>query len=146
MDASRQVRREINLRPARLADLAAIDAIQAASPEAVHWNPADYLKQDCRVCELNSCVAGFLVTREVASGESEILNLAVDPAERRAGLARRLLADALSRVKGTWFLEVRASNTPAIRLYESAGFKRVGDRKNYYYEPAEDGLVMRFFS
>jgi ribosomal-protein-alanine acetyltransferase len=146
MDDRRQVRREITIRPARLADLAAIDAIQAASPEAVRWNPADYLKNDCRVCDLNSCVAGFLVTREVAPGESEILNLAVDPAERRTGVARRLLEDALVRIKGTWFLEVRASNTAAIRLYESAGFTRVGERKNYYYEPAEDGIVMRFFS
>src|SRR5579862_2425184 len=146
MDARREVKREITLRPARLADLAAIDAIQAASPEASRWNPADYLKHDCRVCELNSCVAGFLVRREVAPGESEILNLAVDPAERRTGIARRLVTDALARVKGTWFLEVRASNVAAIRLYESIGFTRSGDRKNYYYEPAEDGIVMRFFS
>jgi ribosomal-protein-alanine acetyltransferase len=146
MDSRRQVKREITLRPVRLADLAAIDAIQAASPEAVHWAPTDYLKHDCRVCELNSCVAGFLVTREVAPGESEILNLAVDPAERRTGIARRLLTDALARVKGAWFLEVRASNVAAIRLYESLGFTRAGDRKNYYYEPAEDAIVMRFFS
>jgi len=140
------VTREITLRPARLADLAAIDAIQAASPEAVHWTPTEYLKHDCRVCELNSCVAGFLVTREAAPGESEILNLAVDPAERRTGIARTLLTDALARSKGTWFLEVRASNAAAIRLYESIGFTPAGDRKNYYYEPAEDGIVMRFFS
>jgi len=146
MDARRQVKREITIRPARLADLAAIDAIQAASPEAVRWNPADYLKHDCRVCDLNSCVAGFLVTREVAPGESEILNLAVDPAERRTGIARRLLTDALARVKGAWFLEVRASNAAAIRLYESTGFTRAGERKSYYSEPAEDGIVMRFFS
>jgi ribosomal-protein-alanine acetyltransferase len=146
MDARRQVKREITLRPARLADLAAIDAIQTASPEGVHWNPADYLKQDCRVCDLNSCVAGFLVTRQVAPGESEILNIAVDPAERRAGIARRLLTDALARVKGTWFLEVRASNAAAIRLYESVGFTRAGNRKDYYDEPAEDAIVMRFFS
>jgi ribosomal-protein-alanine acetyltransferase len=140
------VKREITIRPARLADLAAIDAIQAASPEAVRWNPADYLKHDCRVCDLNSCVAGFLVTREVAPGESEILNLAVDPAERRTGIARRLLMDVLARGKGAWFLEVRASNVAAIRLYESTGFTRAGERKNYYDEPAEDGIVMRFFS
>lgn len=146
MDAKRQVKREINLRPARLADLAAIDAIQAASPEAAQWKPTDYLKHDCRVCELNSCVAGFLVTREVAPGESEILNMAVDPAERRTGIARTLLTDALARVKGKWFLEVRASNAAAIRLYESVGFTRAGERKKYYYEPAEDAIVMRFFS
>ena len=146
MDARRQVKREIAIRPARFTDLAAIEAIQAASPEASQWTPTDYLKHDCRVCDLNSCVAGFLVTRQVTPGESEILNMAVDPAERRTGIARRLLADALARFKGAWFLEVRASNVAAIRLYESAGFTRAGERKNYYYEPPEDALVMRFFS
>jgi len=146
MHTRSQVRREIIIRPARFTDLAAIDAIQSASPEAVHWNPTDYLKHDCLVCDLNSCVAGFLVTRAVAPGENEILNLAVDPAERRAGIARGLLADALARTKGAWFLEVRASNEAAIRLYESAGFQRAGLRPQYYNEPAEDGIVMRFDS
>jgi ribosomal-protein-alanine N-acetyltransferase len=142
MDAQRQV----TIRTARLADLAAIAAIQAASPEAAQWNPADYLKHDCLVADVNSCVAGFLVTREVAPGEREILNLAVDPAERRTGVARKLLADALARAGGAWFLEVRASNVAAIRLYEAAGFHRAGRRPQYYSEPPEDAIVMRFFS
>ena len=146
MHVKGNVRREITIRPARFTDLAAIDAIQSASPEAVRWNPTDYLKHDCRVCDLNSCVAGFLVSRTVTPGEHEILNLAVDPAERRTGIARRLLSDAMERAKGAWFLEVRASNEAAIQLYESAGFQRAGVRKQYYYEPAEDGIVMRFIS
>jgi len=135
----------MKIRPARYTDLAAIDAIQNASPEAVHWTPTEYLKHDCRVCDVNSCVAGFLVTRQVGPGEGEILNLAVDPAERRHGVARALLEDALAR-KGAWFLEVRASNAAAIRLYESAGFERAGRRPGYYGEPAEEAIVMRFFS
>ena len=138
--------RNVKIRPARLADLAVIAAIQAASPEAAQWNPADYLKHHCRVCEVKGCVAGFLVTREVGPGEREILNLAVDPAERRTGIARGLLANALESAKGAWFLEVRASNAAAIRLYESAGFHHAGRRPEYYYEPAEDGIVMRFVS
>jgi ribosomal-protein-alanine N-acetyltransferase len=138
--------RQIAIRGARFTDLAVIDAIQAASPEAVRWSPTDYLKHNCRVCEVNGCVAGFLVCREVGPGEHEILNLAVDPAERRNGIARGLLTDVLGSAKGSWFLEVRSSNAAAIQLYESAGFLRTGTRKNYYYEPAEDGIVMRFFS
>jgi len=98
------------------------------------------------VAEVKGCVAGFLVMREVAPGEREILNLAVDPAERRTGIARGLVGDALARAKGAWFLEVRASNSAAIQLYESAGFKRAGRRPDYYREPAEDAIVMRFFS
>jgi ribosomal-protein-alanine acetyltransferase len=138
--------RQLTIRPARFTDLAAIDAIQAASPEAARWNPVDYLKHDCRVADVESCVAGFLAVRELVPGEREILNLAVDPAERRKGLARGLLRDALGRTKGAWFLEVRASNAAAIQLYESAGFQRAGRRPDYYDNPAEDAIVMRFFS
>jgi ribosomal protein S18 acetylase RimI-like enzyme len=138
--------RPVTIRTARLADLAAIAAIQEASPEAAQWNPADYLHHDCRVADVRSCVAGFLVIRQVGPGEREILNLAVDPAERRSGIARGLLRDELARAKGAWFLEVRASNTAAIGLYESAGFVRAGRRPGYYQEPAEEAIVMRFFS
>ena len=139
-------KRQLTIRPARFTDLAAIAAIQSASPEAAQWNPLDYLKHDCRVADVESCVAGFLTARETGPGEHEILNLAVDPAERRKGLARALLRDALARAKGAWFLEVRASNDAAIRLYESAGFQRAGLRPNYYENSPEDAIVMRFFS
>ena len=40
-------------------------------------------------------------------------------------------------------LEVRASNMPAIKLYERANFKRVGSRKAYYSNPIEDAIVMK---
>jgi ribosomal-protein-alanine N-acetyltransferase len=138
--------RQIKIRPARFTDIAAIAAIQAASPEAAQWVPTDYLKNDCRVADLESCVAGFVVAREVAPAEREILNLAVDPSERRKGIARGLLQDMLRSTGGTWFLEVRESNAAAIQLYESVGFNRAGRRPDYYYNPAEDAIVMRFFS
>jgi [ribosomal protein S18]-alanine N-acetyltransferase len=141
MDRSR-----VSIRPATAADLVAIAAIQAASPEAAQWDPAGYLDHDCRVAVAGALVLGFLVVRQTTPGENEILNLAVDPAARRTGVARGLLEDALARTKGTWFLEVRASNAAAIRLYESAGFERAGRRPGYYREPAEEAIVMRLFS
>ena len=137
---------QVILRPGRLADLAAIAAIQAVSPEAAQWDPVRYLEHDCSVATVNGCVAGFLVTREVGAGEREILNLAVNPAERRSGIARQLLEDALARGKGAWFLEVRASNAAAIRLYECVGFERIGQRSGYYQQPAEEAIVMRLVS
>ena len=139
-------RRQVTIRAATAADLPGIAAIQAISPEAAQWDPASYLAHDCRLALVDAQIAGFLVTRQVGAGEREILNLAVDPAERRGGVARGLLGDALARSKGRWFLEVRASNVAAIRLYESAGFERAGLRPGYYADPAEDGIVMRFFS
>jgi ribosomal-protein-alanine N-acetyltransferase len=38
-------------------------------------------------------------------------------------------------------LEVRASNTAALALYESLGFKPAGKRRDYYSEPDEDALI-----
>lgn len=39
-------------------------------------------------------------------------------------------------------LEVRASNQPALALYASMGFQRVGLRKRYYSNPEEDAVLM----
>ncbi len=136
----------ITVRGARADDLPAIATIQEQSPEAAQWDPASYLDHNCLVACLDWRIVGFLVTRQVAPDEREILTLAVDPGDRQKGIARTLLKHALENTKGAWFLEVRASNLAAIRLYKSAGFEAAGRRSEYYYEPAEDGIVMRFFS
>lgn len=135
----------MTVRVATVEDLAAIAAIQALSPGASQWDPASYLTYDCLVATEDR-VLGFLVTRQTAPGEREVLNLAVDPSERRRGVARALLRDELGRGKNQWFLEVRASNLYAIRLYESAGFREAGRRESYYRDPAEPGIVMQFDS
>lgn len=78
---------------------------------------------------------GFLMGRAVA-GEAELLTLAVSPAWRRQGigvrLVHRFLNEAKARATTTAFLEVAASNAPAIALYASTGFRPVGRRKAYY--------------
>lgn len=134
------------IRPATQADLAAIARIQEASPQASHWPPSDYLSHRCMVAVVAGEVAGFLVSRQTAPTEREILNLAVQSLNRRKGIARSLLAHELQSHKGEWFLEVRASNTEALNLYESLHFKRVTVRNNYYDTPLESAIVMRFFS
>ena len=68
------------------------------------------------------------------------------PAERRRGIARRLLESELSRGRNTWFLEVRESNVAALGLYQSLGFQQVGLREAYYHNPSESGIVMKFIS
>ncbi len=129
-------------------DLDAIAQIQGASPEAAHWEPESYLALDCTLAFLHATneVVGFIVSRVTAPGEREILNLAVSPSARRRGVARRLLEEVLGREEAAWFLEVRESNAAAIGLYEGVGFRRMGVRKNYYNEPSEAGIVMRFLS
>jgi ribosomal-protein-alanine acetyltransferase len=139
----------IQVRAATPEDLPAIAAIQASSPEASQWEARDYLTHDCRLALLDGRAAGFLAVRETAPGEREILNLAVDPAERRRGVARRLLGDALTDAfasPAAWFLEVRESNTAALQLYKSLGFNVAGRRENYYHNPSEGAIVMRFLS
>jgi len=79
--------------------------------------------------------------------ESDMMNLAVHPDHRRKGIAQALV-DALEvalRERGSeaLTLEVRASNGPAISLYEKMGLQPVGRRPNYYRNPKEDALILR---
>jgi ribosomal-protein-alanine N-acetyltransferase len=136
----------MTVRGATAKDLPVIAAIQEASPEASQWDPASYLEYECSVATGGGRVVGFLVVRQVAQNEREILNLAVNPGERRQGVARKLLETELQRAKTQWFLEVRASNSRAIKLYESAGFSEAGRRELYYRNPVESGIVMKFDS
>lgn len=134
------------VRPGEPADLAAIAAIQAASPEAAQWRPAEYLDYDLLVSIRDGAVAGFLAGRTIVEGEHEVLNLAVAPEFRRRGVGRELLAYYAKRARGVIFLEVRQSNRTAKNFYNSLGFKVVAIRQRYYTTPPEDGIVMNFHS
>ena len=141
----------MTIRTATAADLSGIALIQRAAPEASQWDPASYLDYACvvakdEVAADGETVLGFLVFRETGPGECEILNLAVHPGARRRGVARQLLQTVLSPGQGKWFLEVRAANLGAIRLYESMGFRQVARREGYYRNPPEAGIVMQFDS
>lgn len=86
--------------------------------------------------------AGLLVVLD----EGYITNVAVRPAFRRQGIAADLLTvfDRFARGNHLAFLtlEVRASNEPALALYEKLGYRRMGLRKNYYEHPKEDAVIM----
>ena len=98
------------------------------------------------VAEEENAVAGYVGSQTVMD-ETDMMNVAVHPDHRRKGIAKALvdaLVEAL-REKGSrcLTLEVRASNAPAIGLYEKLGFQQVGLRKNYYRNPKEDALILR---
>ena len=80
-------------------------------------------------------------------GEADIMNVAVDPAYRRQGIAEQLLLRLEQDLKDedvhSLTLEVRPSNTPAVSLYEKLGYKQVGCRRGYYHHPKEDALILR---
>jgi len=74
-----------------------------------------------------------------------IMNVAVDPAQRRRGLATTLLHELLDRVddeQAQYTLEVRQSNDGAIALYRRFGFRAAGLRRRYYQDNGEDALIM----
>ena len=97
------------------------------------------------VAERRGVVAGYVVAHSAAD-EGEILNLGVAAAHRRHGIGRELveraLAELAARGARTVYLEVRASNSAARRLYESLGFAEVGRRTRYYRRPVEDAVVL----
>lgn len=136
----------MKIRAATGDDLTAIAEIQSASPEASQWDPAGYLDYDCLVALEDDHVVGFLVSRQTAQGEREILNVAVELSQRRHGIARRLIAAELERACGQWFLEVRESNIAALNLYKACGFQVAGRRDSYYHDPSEPGIVMKLIS
>ena len=78
--------------------------------------------------------------------QGELANIAVRPEDRGRGLGAQLLREVLSvcRERGvaSLYLEVRASNEPAIKLYEQFGFQDVGRRRDYYRIPTEDARIM----
>ena len=137
---------DFSVRPAAPADAESIRRVQAQAPEASQWQPEQYFEHHVLVAERERSVIGFLVWRDTAPGEYEILNLAVSPAERRRGVGRALLREALERCRGAVYLEVRASNSAARAFYASSGFITLGRRTRYYSHPVEDAVVMKFHS
>jgi ribosomal-protein-alanine N-acetyltransferase len=91
-------------------------------------------------------LVGFAIVMSVLD-ECSLLNICIQPDCQKQGFGWQLLEFVLARAAADnmtrMFLEVRASNKAAIRLYERAGFEQVSVRRDYY--PAvvgrEDGLV-----
>lgn len=103
-----------------------------------------------RGCHSSTALVGYAAWRALP-GELWLHNLTVAVALRRAGLGRALLDDgrgvAAERGLPELWLEVRAQNEPALRLYRAAGFAERGRRPNYYAPltpgtPRDDAIMM----
>lgn len=139
----------LTIRPAREEELPRLMQLQEASPQAAQWSEEHYrgaidgsLSLRCLVAESGGRVQGMIVFRGPVGGESEILNLAVDPEQRRRGIGGALVR-AASEQPTDLYLEVRRSNDGAIAFYRRCGFEEAGRRKDYYRDPPEDALVMK---
>ena len=136
-------------------DVATVYAVQLQCPQAAQWRQEEYLQlaRDPAgmifVVEIDAAnppeVAGFAAFHRVMD-EAELRNLAIHPSHQRRGMARALLEVGIRSLREGGarriFLEVRASNQPALAFYVSAGFKLLHTRHNYYHDPVEDALVM----
>lgn len=97
--------------------------------------------------DVDGKMAAFAIT-QVVLDEASLFNIAVDPAFQRRGYGRQLLQhlidELIKRDVLTLWLEVRASNLPAIALYEQLGFNQVSRRPNYYPTASgrEDAILM----
>ena len=91
-------------------------------------------------------VVGYIGSQTVC-GETDVMNIAVHPDYRRRGIGQILIEELIREISNlgsiSLTLEVRASNAPALALYEKMGFAQVGLRKNYYRNPKEDALILR---
>ena len=77
--------------------------------------------------------------------EAQITNVAVSPIYQDRGVGRQMMSAIMQIAKdkgaNAMTLEVRPSNSSAMHLYESLGFKSVGRRPGYY-EDGEDAEIM----
>jgi len=143
---------EVVTRAMRANDVAEVVAIERASYQ-FPWSEGifrDCLRVGyvCRVVTVSRQVMAYGVM-SFGAGEAHILNLCVGEPYRCRGLGRRLLGSLIERANAAGmadaFLEVRPSNTAAIRLYLSQGFEQVGMRRGYYQAAngREDAAVLR---
>ncbi|WP_418253465.1 tRNA (adenosine(37)-N6)-threonylcarbamoyltransferase complex transferase subunit TsaD [Gordonibacter urolithinfaciens] len=137
-------------KPLDAAHAAAVAALEAQVMGSDAWNEhlvADELPRPDRIWwaaydgeQLLGYAGGWVV-----DGQVQILKVGVDPAQRRRGIARELLArvaaDARDLGAATCSLEVRAGNAGAQAFYEALGFHALGTRPRYYSD-GEDALIM----
>lgn len=141
---------DLRVRDARVGDLETILAIEAKA-HPTPWK-RDVFERELDLdwsytwaIERGNKVVGFLVFW-VVHDEVHILNVAVDPANRRQGIATAVLEHLvqLARDQRASFvtLEVREHNRAAIALYESLRFEIIGQREQYYADTGEDAYIM----
>jgi [ribosomal protein S18]-alanine N-acetyltransferase len=142
----------VELRRLELGDLAAIEAIERAS-YPTPWSRSMFASELARsssislgavAAETRELVGYLVISRYVDAWH--VMNIAVAPEWRRRGVATALL-ERLFEVTAAdgrrgYTLEVRVSNTGAIRLYERLGFRSRGVRRAYYTDNLEDALIM----
>jgi ribosomal-protein-alanine N-acetyltransferase len=142
----------VEIKDLQLRDLGAVDRIERRS-YPTPWSRSMFageLVKPSSVClgafepERGKLVGYLIVARYVDAWH--VMNVAVDPSYQRRGIATLLLERLFDRAardsRRGYTLEVRISNTGAIKLYEALGFRARGVRRGYYTDNHEDALIM----
>jgi [ribosomal protein S18]-alanine N-acetyltransferase len=138
----------IIIRPLGYPDLPQVIAVERRS-FPTPWSLAMFVLElskpsgVCLAAVQGRSIVGYLVCSRYDQAW-HLMNIAVDPSLRRRGIAHALL-DAMFEQGGpddAYTLEVRASNTAAIALYERFGFRSAGMRPRYYQDTGEDAVIM----
>jgi ribosomal protein S18 acetylase RimI-like enzyme len=155
----------MRIRPLVQADLRLVQAWMQDAPGAPAWSKDDLdgivqipSSDQRRVrrgwvaeAENGSTHAGFVVATVLCipkmQAECEIEFVFVSPEARQQGIGRTLVQTVFTWARDmgaeeVW-LELRESNTRALRLYQQCGFAIVGRRPGYYADPREDAVQMR---
>lgn len=140
----------MKIRELTAADVEAVSRIEQET-FSMPWSPRDFLEMVeadyayYYVAEVEGEIVGCCGIRNIA-GEGEITNVVVASGFRGRGIGRMLMEHMLTEASCHGMrdctLEVRVSNTPAIHLYESLGFKSEGIRPGFYEKPKEDAMIM----
>ena len=147
--AERERREKAIIRPMRDTDLDTVAEMENASyPDP--WTVKGFEEElsntaaMCVVIEDTTGVVGYSVS--ILTGEdADLVKITVAEKERCKGYGRKLLDETVAELHNRGIqnvtLEVRASNEPAITLYERAGFMSEGVRPNFYEKPVEDAVI-----
>lgn len=144
---------EVVVRPLTVADVPQLDRLEQALFGAAAWSHQSLVE------ELHASGRWYIAAERAADGaligyagvwfdgeDAQVMTLAVDEAHQGHGLGRRLLGDLVAHARSLGaarvLLEVRVDNDPAIHLYESSGFRRLGRRRGYYQPGDVDAWTM----
>ena len=142
----------VDIRRLQMRDLNQVERIERAS-YPTPWSRSMFIGEISKPSSIclgafdpeTAVLTGYIVVSRYVDAW-HVMNVAVDPDERRHGVATMLLDRLFELTAGDerrgYTLEVRVSNEGAIRLYERVGFRGRGLRRGYYTDNREDALIM----
>ena len=140
----------VEIRRLTYADLPFVTAIERRS-FPTPWSLAMFVLElskpsgICLAAVRGEELVGYLVCSRYDTAW-HVMNVSVDPGQRRLGIATTLLERLFAAVpdpgSARFTLEVRESNRGAMLLYDGLGFREAGVRRRYYQDNGEDARIM----